>query len=258
MIHALGVFMETEEALDEEDPLEELENHFDEGMEAFRNNEVEKASKRFKKGLSILKDVEDIDKESEKRFALNYQRGRALRKAGKRREEKGDVGKAKKHYEKAVESFEGAQKNDENAPDQLKGAALFSWKGEVLHKLGRFDEALKAFDNAIEEDEKSFGPHLKKGKALREMGRDEQALEEFNKALEFCSTLDQRIAREKVSTLTDLERYEDALATIGRVKGVFGKDRVVSDLKNLKEEIKKKKREKKMREGVEDEKDEGF
>lgn len=60
----------------------------------------------------------------------------------------------------------------------------FIEKGKILVEDGKYEEALKLFENALELDPTDHGTWNQKGVALRSMGRYDEAIECFNKSLE--------------------------------------------------------------------------
>jgi hypothetical protein len=57
-------------------------------------------------------------------------------------------------------------------------------EGRRLGNLGRYEEALAAFDRAIELDPDEANTHTNRGRALRNMGRYEEALTAIDRAIE--------------------------------------------------------------------------
>lgn len=102
-------------------------------------------------------------------------------------------------YEKAIETFpyEQTQKAYENATKeeekiQVKRdldlyASLWRYKGLVLSKLNRYDEAVEAFEKVLEVNETDFVAVDLKGFAQMELGDNEAALASFERAIELNS-----------------------------------------------------------------------
>ena len=65
-----------------------------------------------------------------------------------------------------------------------KNANAWYNKGNALRELGRYEEALRCFDKALEIDPKHVLAWNNKGIALHNLGRYEEALRCFDKALE--------------------------------------------------------------------------
>ena len=55
---------------------------------------------------------------------------------------------------------------------------MWAWydKGDILHKLKRYEEAVAAFDRAIELDDKNAWAWHEKGQALYDLERYEESL----------------------------------------------------------------------------------
>jgi tetratricopeptide (TPR) repeat protein len=66
---------------------------------------------------------------------------------------------------------------------QLHRSVLMHNKAQVLMGLGRFDEALAAFDAVIAVDPNYPDYHLDRGNALHRLGRDDEALESYQTAI---------------------------------------------------------------------------
>ncbi len=99
-------------------------------------------------------------------------------------------------YEKAIENFpyEQTQKNYQNATkeeDKTQAkrdldlyASLWRYKGLVLSKLNRYDEAVAAFEKVLEVNETDFVAVDLKGFAQMELGDNEAALTSFERAID--------------------------------------------------------------------------
>lgn len=83
-------------------------------------------------------------------------------------------------------------------------------KGDKLLEQGKYDEALKSYNKAIEINPKNDWAWYSKGSALSKLKRFVEAVESFNKAIEINPESDfYRITLG--DTLEDLERYKEAL-----------------------------------------------
>ena len=88
-------------------------------------------------------------------------------------------------------------------------------KGNTFAGVGRYQEALNAFDNAIEIDPNNSEAWVGKGEALRIIGRNQESIDAFNKAIE----IDPNNAfawRSKGIVLTALGRNQEAITAIDR------------------------------------------
>jgi tetratricopeptide (TPR) repeat protein len=57
-------------------------------------------------------------------------------------------------------------------------------KGDAIYMMGRYEEAVKAYDKALQIDPESGRAHLGKGDALKVLLRNEVAMNSIDKALE--------------------------------------------------------------------------
>ncbi|MBU7018873.1 MAG: tetratricopeptide repeat protein, partial [Theionarchaea archaeon] len=106
--------------------------------------------------------------------------------------------------EEALEAFEKAIELDD------KNISAWINKGYALRNLRRYEEALEAFEKAIELDDKNVDAWITRGYALGILERYEEALEAFEKAIE----LDDKNVdawTNKGYALFELERNEEAL-----------------------------------------------
>ncbi len=106
-----------------------------------------------------------------------------------------------KDYQGAINIFK-----EFRAPD----AEVFSYHGAALVFLGRFDEALKQFDKAIEINPQDALAWGNKGVALDELGRYEEAITCYDKAIEINSKYAEAWYNKGVA-LGHLGRYEEAI-----------------------------------------------
>jgi tetratricopeptide (TPR) repeat protein len=99
--------------------------------------------------------------------------------------------------------------------EQLKGWELAN-KGNSLGSLGRWDEALACFDEALRlGDGRAAAIHNNRGNALRHLGRRDEALEAFERAI----ALETGFADPWVNkglAYTESERWEDAVRSFKR------------------------------------------
>ncbi len=87
---------------------------------------------------------------------------------------------------------------------------VWTGKGETLAALGRHDEALEAFNKALEIKRDSYKAWYNKGAALAALSRHDEALEAYNKAIEIKGNFYLAWANKGV-VLADLGRHDEAL-----------------------------------------------
>jgi tetratricopeptide (TPR) repeat protein len=82
-----------------------------------------------------------------------------------------DVGVILDIYEKILE----------NGPDNVYA---WTWKGNILSNLARFEEAIRCYDKALEINKNYALAQTNKGNALSSLGKYEEAIRCYDKALE--------------------------------------------------------------------------
>jgi tetratricopeptide (TPR) repeat protein len=110
----------------------------------------------------------------------------------------------KEKYEEALKAFEKAI---ELNPDK---ESAWNNKGATLSKLERYDEALKAHEKAIELNPNHIMALSNKGIALSNLERYDEALKAFEKAIELNPD-DEVTWNNKGVTLDEYKRYDEAL-----------------------------------------------
>src|SRR6266566_3801344 len=116
----------------------------------------------------------------------------------------GDTYLNTKRYQEALLAFEQAIQLDPN------DAVICNGKGLALSKLNRYREALTAYEQSIRLNPNNADTYLNKGDALDELERYEEALAAYKRAIR----LDPNNAdahNNKGYILSKLERYEEAL-----------------------------------------------
>jgi tetratricopeptide (TPR) repeat protein len=107
----------------------------------------------------------------------------------------------------------------EEAPQPVRGAALsaahWSNKGVSLTNLGRHEEALTCFENALKIKPRYAEALLNKGVTLGHLGRHQEALDCYERVLEI-SPRDDRAWSNKGNALGELGRLEEALSCYER------------------------------------------
>jgi tetratricopeptide (TPR) repeat protein len=96
-------------------------------------------------------------------------------------------------------------------------------EGNLLISEDKFDEAIEAFNKAIEINPKDGYAISRKGFALVNLGRNEEALEAFNKAIEINPKDDYALSRKGLA-LVNLGRNEDALEAFNKALEINPKD----------------------------------
>ncbi len=117
----------------------------------------------------------------------------------------GDTYLNTKRYQEALLAFEQAIQLDPN------DAVIYNGKGFALSKLNRYGEAIIAYEQSIRLNPNNADTYFNKGDALDELERYEEALVAYKRAIR----LDPNNADayfNKGNVLDELERYEEALA----------------------------------------------
>ncbi len=89
--------------------------------------------------------------------------------------------RVRQYYEKALAAYEQALRLNFTDADAYKG------KGKALYELGRYNEALQAFERAISLDPKPV-TYVRKGDVLYKLGRYNDSLIAYQQALRLDST----------------------------------------------------------------------
>lgn len=129
-------------------------------------------------------------------------------------------------YEEAIECFNEALKIH---PEIDK---FWSNKGHALGEIGKLDEALKCFDSALEINSKNALTWGNKGSIFHKMGQFDKAIECFNKALE----LDLRLEGawyNKGESFEKLGKYDEALECYNKGLGLSPKFHTTWNSKGL-------------------------
>ncbi len=112
-------------------------------------------------------------------------------------------------YEEAIAAYERAI---EIKPDSHEA---FNNKGSALDKLGRYEEAIAAYERAIEIKPDKHEAFYNKGNTLGNLGRYEEAIAAYERAIEIKPDSHEAFYN-KGSALDDLGRYEEAIAAYER------------------------------------------
>ena len=119
--------------------------------------------------------------------------------------------------QKDLEPLLKTQTGETINPPQLKELEAREWndKGVSLHSLGRYEEAIRCFDQALEPNPHYVNAWNNKGSSLAGLGCHEEAIGCLDQALK----LDPRDAyawNNKGASLTDLGRHEEAIRCYDR------------------------------------------
>ncbi|MFA6373859.1 MAG: tetratricopeptide repeat protein [Methanothrix sp.] len=135
--------------------------------------------KRYNESLEAYdKAIELISENNAEDLALNWlSKGWALNKTGRTDEARAAFQMSLELYDRAI---------SENLGDNL----LLQQKGLALFELGRYDEAIEVYDQVlktslkVEPDTTAVSALIGKGDSLRLQGKNDDALEAYNKAIE--------------------------------------------------------------------------
>ncbi len=130
---------------------------------------------------------------------------------------------SEKRYEEALEAF---NKAIEINP---KDGYVFSRKGIALGIMGRYEEALEAFNKAIEINPKDGYTLSNKGIALGNLDRYEEALAAFNKAIEI-NPKDVYVLSSKGIALGNLGRHDEALDIFNKAIEINPQDNLIENI----------------------------
>jgi tetratricopeptide (TPR) repeat protein len=107
-------------------------------------------------------------------------------------------------YEESIKYYDQALEEDPNL-----AAASYN-KGIILSKLGKYEEAIESYNQALGEDPNHAAAFQNKGNALSQLGKYEEAIESYDQALK----VDPNYAtafHNKGNTLSLLGKYEEAI-----------------------------------------------
>jgi len=130
---------------------------------------------------------------------------------------------SEKRYEEALEAF---NKAIEINP---KDGYVFSRKGVALGIMGRYEEALEAFNKAIEVNPRDGYALSRKGFALINLGRNEKSLDIFDQAIEI-NPKDGHILSSKGIALGNLGRHDEALDLFNKAIEINPQDNLIENI----------------------------
>jgi tetratricopeptide (TPR) repeat protein len=120
-------------------------------------------------------------------------------------------------YEEALKAFNQAL--EINPKDDY----TLSMKGIALGNLGKYEGALEAFNQALEINPKNYYATSRKGVALINLSKYEEALEAFNQAFEINPKDDYILSRKGIA-LGNLGQHEEALEAFNQALEINPKD----------------------------------
>jgi len=103
--------------------------------------------------------------------------------------------------------------------DYPRLAVLHASRGEALMALGRQQDALVAFDQALARDTALAAAWNNRGMVLRNLGRLEEALASFERATQLAPASAQPFSNQG-ETLGQLKRYDEALVSFSRALAI--------------------------------------
>ena len=108
---------------------------------------------------------------------------------------------------------------------KISGSIRWMDRGDSLRRSGRYEEAIKCYDKAIEIDPRDASAWKDKGDALRKLGRHEEAIHCYNNALaldpDFESAWQALVEAEQAKQVEDRKRERQrVLAEAERAKQV--------------------------------------
>ena len=129
-------------------------------------------------------------------------------------------------FEEALSSYDQALKLNP------KHAGAWNNRGITLSKLGRSDEALLCYDKAIGLNPKNEMAWYGRGSTLDNMGRFEEALSSYDKALEINPRLAE-VWYNRGNTLFNMTKYDEALPSYDKALELNPKDAEVWDNRGI-------------------------
>jgi tetratricopeptide (TPR) repeat protein len=114
-----------------------------------------------------------------------------------------------KRFEEAVASYDRALAVQRDHPEVLSN------RGVTLHVLGRFEEALASFDRSLASRPNSAETLVSRGKTLRVLKRPEEALASFEHALMLKDDIVDALF-DRADTLYEMKRFEAARTSYDR------------------------------------------
>jgi Flp pilus assembly protein TadD len=115
-----------------------------------------------------------------------------------------------KKYDEAIQAFDSAI--------EIRPQFAFAWyyKGVALADQGKYDEAIKAYDKAIQRDSNFAWPWHGKGNALNGQGKYDEAIKAYDEAIKLKPN-NVAFWNNKCNALMDQRKYDEALQAYGRI-----------------------------------------
>lgn len=119
------------------------------------------------------------------------------------------------HYEEALIAYSEAFDSHSDDPDALYNTVLYN-RGNLLHESARYEDAIAAYDQALEMQPNDHAALNNKGYALDDLGRYEEAIAAYNRAIAIKPDKYEALYN-KGYALFQLGRYEEAIAVYHQV-----------------------------------------
>lgn len=136
----------------------------------------------------------------------------------------------KHEYDKLY--FIGSQNNNDSLPtvSNLQDVVYYTNSGDELLSLGKYEEAITNYDNALAVDPNYIQAINNKGIALADLGRYEEAIAHYDRALVIDPNYTYALNSKGVS-LADLGRYEEAITYYDKVLEIDPYNKYATDQK---------------------------
>jgi tetratricopeptide (TPR) repeat protein len=114
-------------------------------------------------------------------------------------------------YDEAIKAF------DEALDVAPMSATAWSGKGSALQKLGKDDEAIKAFDKALNLDPMSATAWSGKGFVLQKLGKDDEGVHAYDKAFQLDpASVSATTWSNKGAAYLNLSKYDEAIQALDK------------------------------------------
>jgi tetratricopeptide (TPR) repeat protein/S1-C subfamily serine protease len=133
-----------------------------------------------------------------------------------------------------------------NIPTPTNDRSAEQWieYGNQLNRLGKYSDAIKAFDRAIALESTAIAAHYGKGLALWNMGNNLAAIQAYDRAIALVPSGNQRkfyyLWRYRAISLSNLKKYPEALSSVSQAISLEPQDIILLNQKAiLLEELKR-------------------